>query len=99
MVVATAVATFVVKNGVRELEAELLTLGNAISEDREAIEVLQAEWAFLNQPAALEERGRQLLGLVAPSAKQILPIDAFLAGGGLERATPSGAQRMSMGSP
>src|SRR5690606_41562577 len=44
-------ALFHMTDRAQRLEEELARLGREIAEDREAIHVLRAEWAYLNQPA------------------------------------------------
>lgn len=50
---ALSLILFSVKYQVQDLEQELKDLNHAIIADREAIHVLKAEWAFLNDPARL----------------------------------------------
>lgn len=88
LAVAAAVALFVVKHNVRQLETRLHELDTAIARDREAIDVLDAEWAHLNQPVWLEDVGRRLLGFDVPSAEQVVPLGVFLKSAGVPAPAP-----------
>lgn len=50
---ALSLVLFSVKYQVQDLEQELKDLNRAIISDREAIHVLKAEWAYLNDPTRL----------------------------------------------
>ena len=41
--------------------------------ERQSVEVLRAEWAHLNSPYRLEDLAQRYLGMVPPSADQIMP--------------------------
>ena len=96
--VATAVAIFVVKQNVKELEDELHRVKAEIATEREAIAVLDAEWTHLNQPSRLEDLGRRLLDLDTPGSTQIRTIKAFLADGQPPPGNPAVAARPASGS-
>ena len=95
--VATAVAIFVVKQNVKELEDELHRVHAEIATEREAIAVLDAEWSHLNQPSRLEDLGRRRLDLDTPRSAQILTIKAFLADGKPPPRSPAVAARPTSG--
>lgn len=76
--VTVVVGLFVVKHEVHELENRLQALNAEIISDRDAVQVLQAEWAYLNQPSRLEALGTRLLGMESPSAGQTLSLADFL---------------------
>ena len=50
---------------VQTLEGELSRLNRAITAEREATHVLQAEWSYLNEPTRLEALSKKHLGLHA----------------------------------
>jgi cell division protein FtsL len=76
VVLAGAAATlFEIKHEVQALEEELLMTERRIRNERETIEVLRAEWSFLNQPARIERLAREHLGLVPLSPDQIVRVD------------------------
>ena len=75
--IAVVVGLFVVKHRVQDLEDRLQALNAEILSDRDATQVLEAEWSYLNQPARLEALSRKLLGMEPPSAGQTLTLDEF----------------------
>ena len=75
---AVVVGLFVIKHRVQSLEEKLTTLNAEIISDQNAIQVLEAEWAYLNQPARLEELSRRLLGMDAPRPEQTRLLKEFL---------------------
>ena len=65
-------AVLQLKLAVQEKADGLTALANKIHEDREAIRVLDAEWAYLTTPRALQEKSIRFLALMPPTAEQIL---------------------------
>jgi hypothetical protein len=75
IVVMTAAASFglyQLSYDVRRMEDELSELNRAITQDRENILVLEAEWSYLTRPDVLQERATKLLELKPTSPKQIV---------------------------
>ncbi len=62
---------FVVKYQVQDLEEELVGLNRAITEDRQAIHVLKAEWSHLNEPSRLKKLAERYLGLGPVATDQV----------------------------
>lgn len=62
---------FMVKYQVQDLEEELAGLNRSITEDRQAIHVLKAEWSHLNEPKRLKILAERYLGLMAIESKQV----------------------------
>ena len=58
---------------VQRKEAELASLKKSLLRERQSVEVLRAEWAHLNSPYRLEDLAQRYLGMVPPSADQIMP--------------------------
>ena len=76
VVLGGAAATlFEIKHEVQSLEGDLLMTERKIRSERETIEVLRAEWSFLNQPARIERLAREHLGLVPLTPDQIVAVD------------------------
>lgn len=75
MAVLVGTGLFLVKHRVQALEDRLAALNHDIAEDREAIHVLNAEWAYLNRPERLEDLGRRLLGYEPAPAAQMARLD------------------------
>lgn len=96
LVGATGYTLFHITYEVEALEAELSELNRQITDEKQAIRVLEAEWAHLNRPARIERLSETLLpmlGRVEPA--QVMRIDKLPyrdAGGvnsGGEKTLPS----------
>jgi len=59
------------KYEVRRLEAELADLRQQITVDKQGLQVLRAEWAYLNRPARLEKLATRHLDLAPIAAIQV----------------------------
>jgi hypothetical protein len=68
---------FVVKYQVQDFEGKLVEYNRALSDNRQAIHVLKAEWSYLNQPARLRNLAERYLGLAAIEARQVGTADEF----------------------
>ena len=78
LAVGAGYAMFHVTFQVDQVTAELHGLDRQILKEREAVHVLEAEWAYLNDPARLEELATNLLPWLQPvDTPQIQPIDAL----------------------
>lgn len=86
--IAVVIGLFVVKHRVQALEERLQTLNTEIIANQDAVQVLEAEWSYLNQPARLEALGRRLLGMTPPEVDQTRSIPEFLRRGDLDEAAP-----------
>jgi hypothetical protein len=76
--IVVVVGLFVVKHRVQDLEDRLHALNAEIITDRDAVQVMQAEWSYLNQPARLEALSKRLLGMDAPVAAQTVSMQELL---------------------
>jgi hypothetical protein len=74
IVVAVGYAMFQVKYEVMQQEQTLASLNRQISEGREQIRVLNAEWSYLTRPSRLEELSTRFLHLNSMNSAQILPL-------------------------
>lgn len=94
--------TFAGKYGAEALEGEVRALDRSIAQERETIQLLQADWSLLNQPMRLEKLARAFeseLKLVPvqpqqivepnglPSAPMALPAEETVASAATRRAT------------
>lgn len=75
--IAVVIGLFVVKHRVQDLEDRLNALNAEILADRDATQVLEAEWSYLNQPARLEALSRKFLGMKPPTAGQTVTMAEF----------------------
>lgn len=62
---------------VQRLEDELIELNRALSQERETIGVLQAEWSYLTRPEYLQDKAERLLQMRPTTAKDIATIEAL----------------------
>ena len=76
--IAVVVGLFVIKHRVQDLEHRLHALNAEIITDRNATQVLQAEWSYLNQPTRLETLSKRLLGMEVPDAEQTVTMEELL---------------------
>ena len=93
LAVAAAVAAFIVKSEVRGHEARLADLEARIAASRDAVNVLKADWSYLNRPERLTALAGRHLGLVAMVPEQLTelvhaPLHRASVGGRPQEATP-----------
>ncbi len=74
LTVAVGVSMFLLKYKVQSLEEELVAKQVQIAQDHDAIRVLEAEWAYFNDPDRLRRLSAEHLGFVQPSADQVKTI-------------------------
>lgn len=79
LAVSLSLTLFTVKYQVQDLEEELVGYNRGITEDRQAIHVLKAEWSYLNQPARLKILAERHLGLGSVEPRQVGTAAEFLA--------------------
>jgi hypothetical protein len=91
LAISVVIGLFVVKHRVQTLEDRLHVLNADIITDRDAIQVMEAEWSYLNQPARLEALSKRLLGMYAPSAAQTVSMQELL-----EQSAPEGADTATL---
>ena len=77
LVMAVAIALFVLKYEVQSLEDELAARKIELAKHTKAIQVLKAEWTFLNDPARLRRLGLEHLDLAPVTPSRIVPIKAL----------------------
>lgn len=68
---------FSVKRQVQELNAVLAGLNRWIIADERAIDVLHAEWSYLNNPRRLDDLARRHLGLEPVRPSQLSTLSAL----------------------
>jgi len=64
---------FWVSQSVQRTEGELFRLTNSVYREQEAIQVLSAEWDYLNRPQRLEVLASEYLSMDMPEGKSVLP--------------------------
>tara|TARA_B100000686_G_C16777834_1_gene969735 strand:- start:652 stop:1002 length:351 start_codon:yes stop_codon:yes gene_type:complete len=70
--VAIGVGLFTVKHRVQDLESQLFNLNRQVAEDREALQVLRAEWSHLNEPKRLKILAHKYLGMTAVTLDKVI---------------------------
>jgi cell division protein FtsL len=73
--VVAAVFLFAVKQEVRQMEDDLRATHRNILAQQEAIQVLETEWSYLNQPARIADLAKRHLGLRPIAAARIVRFD------------------------
>jgi hypothetical protein len=71
-VMASGAAVLQLKVSVQEKTEEIRGLAQQIHDDKKAIRVLEAEWAYLSTPSALQDRSIEFLALMPPKARQVI---------------------------
>ena len=71
LVLAAGFATFKVKYAVQDIEDQLNHVRKQTVAEQHEIRVLNADWAYLNQPERLADLNRRFLGLVPITAHQL----------------------------
>jgi hypothetical protein len=75
LIVAAALGLYVVKYQVQSMQEELAKQENILRDEREALHVLEAEWAYLNKPQRLQQLAEKYLATTPTLSKQISSID------------------------
>ena len=73
--VVMAVIVFQIKYAVQELEGELAAVNHQIVQDQEAIQVLRAEWSYLNRPERIAGLAERYLGLDPANEPQLVALE------------------------
>lgn len=77
LVVAVGYAMFQVKYQVMLQEQTLAGINKQITDDREQIRVLDAEWTYLTRPARLQQLADRFLHLQSMNSSQIVDLSAI----------------------
>ncbi len=90
--IASGAAVLQLKLAVQNKAADVEALAEQIHRDREAIRVLEAEWAYLTTPRALQDRSIRFLALMPPTAEQVItdPTDIPFRPEGIEAESDPG---------
>ena len=70
--IAIGIGLFMVKYRVQDLEIQLVDLNRQIAGDREALQVLRAEWSHLNEPRRLKILANRYLGMAPVSLDKVM---------------------------
>ncbi len=72
LVFVSGVILMDISHRVQIVESDIKNYDRSIAREQEAIRVLKAEWAYLNDPARLERLVSGAIGLTAPRAENIV---------------------------
>lgn len=89
LTIAVAVALFLLKHKVQELEHELVAKRVQIARDQGAIRVLEAEWTYLNNPERLRRQSEEYLGFHPPQPGNVATIASLPFKAPREGAAPT----------
>jgi hypothetical protein len=67
-------AVYQLKYEVQRLEDRLARVNRAILNDQESIQILKAEWSYLNQPTRLAEMAKRFLALEPVDPRQMVTL-------------------------
>jgi hypothetical protein len=74
-----AYGLYLLEHEVKTMERSLARLDDATRRDTEAVQVLQAEWSYLNRPERLQELSTRHLNLTPSALSQIATAPSMLA--------------------
>lgn len=77
MVIFVGGLLFMLTYEVQDLQRDLTEVRQRIAHDRERVQVLEAEWSYLNQPKRLRELAESELGLAPITPAQIMSWEEF----------------------
>ncbi|NQU59818.1 MAG: hypothetical protein HQ512_01695 [Rhodospirillales bacterium] len=80
LVASLGVTLFAVKSQVQDLEGELIGFNRSITDERQSIHVLKAEWSHLNEPTRLKNLAKRYLDMNAIESNQVGTADEMLPG-------------------
>jgi len=78
LVASLGITLFAVKYQVQDLEEELIGFNRSITDERQAIHVLKAEWSHLNEPTRLKNLAKRYLDMNAIESDQVGTADELL---------------------
>jgi cell division protein FtsL len=91
VVLALAFVLYSLEHRMRAGERAVAKLDHEISEERELIRLLGAEWSYLTRPARLERLAREHAGMAPLAPAQVMPL-ADVASRIPERPAPNPAE-------
>ena len=94
LIAAAFLGVYHMKYRVQAGEEELARLDVQIAQDRDAIQVLRAQWAHLNDPARLADLARRHLALVPVAGLQIVSFKSLP-----DRPTATVGEELTEGDP
>lgn len=97
LAITAGIAMFLVKYEVQALEEDLRAANHQIRRDREQIHVLQAEWAYLNEPSRLRALAEKHLNLHPLEPTQVITLASLPQRPGMEDGREDTGSLVSLG--
>jgi len=94
LTVSVAISLFLLKYEVQSLEDEISEKMSLIQAHRDAIQVLEAEWVYLNRPSRLAALARKHLSINPLDHKQIIDINDLPWNGRLTISNQEAASKL-----
>lgn len=77
IITAAGVGAYMMKSMALEQEQALGLLNAQISEEKDKITVLEADWSYLTRPARIQQLSREMLSFAPVEPERILTLDAL----------------------
>ena len=77
VIVASYVGLYFAKYTVQGIKEEVIEVSRKLDEEREALHVISAEWAYLSRPERLQELNTKYLKLVPVTAEQMADVKSL----------------------
>ena len=77
IILAAGVGAYMVKSIALEQEQELSLISAQISEEKDKITVLEADWSYLTRPARIQQLSKEMLSFAPVNPERILTLDAL----------------------
>ena len=77
IITAAGVGAYMMKSIALEQEQELALINAQISEEKDKITVLEADWSYLTRPARIQQLSREMLSFAPAEPERILTLDAL----------------------
>ena len=77
IITAAGVGAYMMKSIALEQEQALAVLNAQISEEKDKITVLEADWSYLTRPARIQQLSRDMLSFAPVEPERILTLDAL----------------------
>lgn len=75
--VVLAFGVFKIEQNVQQMRGDLSSMSQQLVQEREAIQVLKAEWSYLNQPSRIEAMLEDEGTMERITTAQLQPVDAL----------------------
>ena len=77
VITVAGIGAYMMKSIVLEQEQELALINAQISEEKDKITVLEADWSYLTRPARIQQLSRDMLSFAPVEPERILTLDTL----------------------